>query len=165
MSHSSAAPQGLTDQGLDPQDSAAGCEGCGPSRRSLLRGAAAVGVVGAAAVGLAACSGGSSGSSDSSASGPTTVGPTSDVPVGGGKLYRADNIVVTQPTAGAFKAFSATCTHAGCTVDGVSNGVIQCPCHGSQFNITTGAVVQGPASSPLPSKTVTVTNGSIVVTL
>jgi Rieske Fe-S protein len=118
--------------------------------------------VGAAAVGLAACSGGSSGSS---ASGPTTVGPTSGVPVGGGTLYRADNIVVTQPTAGVFKAFSATCTHAGCTVEGVVSGVIQCPCHGSQFNITTGAVVQGPATMALPSKTVAVTNGSIVVTL
>lgn len=142
--------------GTDP----VGCGGCAdPSRRTLLRGAAAIGVTGAAAVGLAACSSGSSGSS----SGPTTLGATSDVPVGSGTLYRSQKIVVTQPTAGDFKAFSAVCTHQGCIVDGVSQGVIQCPCHGSQFNIATGAVVTGPATSPLPAKTVTVTDGKLVV--
>ncbi len=73
--------------------------------------------------------------------------------------------MVTQPTAGVFKAFSAICTHQGCLVDGVSSGVIQCPCHGSEFNITTGAVVQGPAPTPLPEKTLTVSDGKIVVTL
>ena len=162
MSQLNAAP-------LDPQHpdetAAEGCGGCGPSRRSLLRGAAAVGVVGAAAVGLAACSSGSSDSSSSSASGPTTLGPTSDVAVGGGKLYSSDKVVVTQPTAGVYKAFSAICTHQGCLVDGVSGGVIQCPCHGSEFNITTGAVVQGPATTALPEKTLTVSDGKIVVTL
>ncbi|WP_081982677.1 Rieske (2Fe-2S) protein [Streptacidiphilus albus] len=163
MSQPTTAPLDLqhpAESGAEPC-----CGGCGPSRRSLLRGAAAVGVAGAAAVGLAACSSGSSGSSSSSASGPTTLGPTSDVAVGGGKLYKSDKVVVTQPTAGVFKAFSAICTHQGCLVDGVSSGVIQCPCHGSEFNITTGAVVQGPAPTPLPEKTLTVSDGKIVVTL
>lgn len=147
----------------DPADTAAAdCGGCGATRRSLLRGAAAVGVAGVAAVGLAACSSGSSGST---AAGPVTLGPASDVPVGSGTLYRSDNVVVTQPTAGSYKAFSAICTHAGCTVDGVSNGVIQCPCHGSQFNISTGAVVTGPATKPLPAKALTVSDGKLVVTL
>ena len=160
MTQLNAAP--LDPQHPDETAAEACCGGCGPSRRSLLRGAAAVGVVGAAAVGLAACS--SSGSS-SSASGPTTLGPTSDVAVGGGKLYSSDKVVVTQPTAGVYKAFSAICTHQGCLVDGVSGGVIQCPCHGSEFNITTGAVVQGPATTALPEKTLTVSGGKIVVTL
>ena len=141
-----------------------GCETCGPSRRGVLRGAAAAGVVGAVAVGLAACSSGSSDSSDDAASGPQKLGAASAVPVGGGTLYRSEKIVVTQPTAGVYKAFSAVCTHQGCIVDGVEKGVIQCPCHGSQFNITTGAVVQGPATSSLPEKTVTVQNGDLTVT-
>ncbi|MBC3844289.1 Rieske (2Fe-2S) protein [Streptacidiphilus sp. 4-A2] len=146
---------------LDPSEPGpAGCAGCGPSRRSVLRGAAAAGVAGAATVGLAACS---SGSSAATSSGPVTLGEATGVPVGGGTLYRSQQIVVTQPTAGAYKAFSAVCTHAGCIVDGVSNGVIQCPCHGSQFNIATGAVVTGPATSALPAKTVTVTGGKLVV--
>jgi Rieske Fe-S protein len=156
-----SAPADLPGSTARPAAEPVGCDGCDPSRRALLRGAAAVGVVGAAAVGLAACSSGSS--SGASASGPVTLGAASAVPVGSGTLYRSQQIVVTQPTTGAFKAFSAVCTHQGCIVDGVTHGVIQCPCHGSQFNISTGAVVTGPATKPLPSRTVTVTGGKLVV--
>ncbi|MFD0328596.1 Rieske 2Fe-2S domain-containing protein [Streptacidiphilus monticola] len=120
---------------------------CCASRRSVLRGAAAVGVVGTAGVALAAC--GSSGGAKK-ASGPVELGPTSDVPVGGGKVYRSAQIVVTQPTAGQFKGFSAICTHAGCVVDGVKDGAISCPCHGSTFNASTGAVTGGPAPPGCP---------------
>ena len=70
-------------------------------------------------------------------------------------------MVVTQPTAGEFKAFSAVCTHMGCIVNQVSNGTIDCPCHGSQYNITTGAVVAGPAPRPLPAEQIKVSGGSI----
>jgi Rieske Fe-S protein len=146
-----------------PEVTAADCGSCcGVSRRGVLRGAAAVGVVGAAGVALAACSSGGGGPP---ASGPTVVGPTSDVPVGGGKVYKDDKVVVTQPVAGQFKAFSAVCTHAGCLVDGVKDGTIQCPCHGSQFKIADGSVANGPATSPLPAKTVAVQNGKLVVTV
>ena len=146
-----------------PEVTAADCVSCcGVSRRGVLRGAAAVGVVGAAGVALAACS---SGGGQPAASGPTDVGPTSDVPVGGGKVYKDDKVVVTQPTAGQFKAFSAVCTHAGCLVDGVKDGTIQCPCHGSQFKIADGSVANGPATSPLPARTVAVQNGKLVVTV
>ncbi len=65
-------------------------------------------------------------------------------------------MVVTQPTAGDFKAFSAVCTHQACTVGEVADGVITCPCHGSQFDITTGEPRKGPATKPLPAKSVTV---------
>ena len=162
MSHTSV-PADLP-RSQDPAAAdAPGCGGCDPSRRAVLRGAAAVGVVGAAAIGLSACSSGSGSGSGSTAGGPVTLGAASAVPVGSGTLYRSQQIVVTQPTAGAFKAFSAVCTHQGCIVDGVTQGVIQCPCHGSQFNITTGAVVTGPATKPLPAKQVTVTDGKLVV--
>ena len=86
---------------------------------------------------------------------------TSAIPVGSGKIFAGQKVVVTQPSAGEFKAFSAICTHLGCTVSQVSNGTIDCPCHGSQYNITTGAVVAGPAPSPLPAKQINVSGGSI----
>lgn len=46
-------------------------------------------------------------------------------------------------------AFSRTCTHLGCVVNPPTGEVMGCPCHGSVFNAQTGAVVQGPAGSPL----------------
>jgi Rieske Fe-S protein len=137
-------------------------ETVGCCRRQLLRGAAAVGIAGAGAAVLSACGASSSASAQK---GPVTLGPSRDVPVGGGKVYRAQQVVVTQPTAGTFKAFSAVCTHAGCVVDGVVGGLITCPCHGSQFKSTDGSVAQGPAPSALPSVPVTVQNGNLVATL
>lgn len=87
---------------------------------------------------------------------------TSDVPVGGGTILTDKKIVITQPQAGTFKAFTAVCTHAGCTVGSVSGGTINCPCHGSKFNITNGAVVNGPAASPLAPVNIQVQGTSIV---
>ncbi|WP_084699707.1 Rieske (2Fe-2S) protein [Streptacidiphilus anmyonensis] len=141
---------------------ATGTETAGCCRRQLLRGAAAVGIAGAGVAVLSACGGSSSASAQK---GPVTLGPTSDVPVGGGKVYRDQQVVVTQPSAGTFKAFSAICTHAGCVVDGVDNGLITCPCHGSQFKTTDGSVAQGPAQTALPSIPVAVQNGKLVATL
>jgi Rieske Fe-S protein len=86
---------------------------------------------------------------------------TSKIPVGGGQIFTASQVVVTQPSAGEFKAFSAVCTHMGCIVSQISNGTIDCPCHGSQFSIKNGDVVAGPAPSPLPAKNIKVTGGSI----
>jgi Rieske Fe-S protein len=84
---------------------------------------------------------------------------TADVPVGSGVIL--DDIVVTQPTAGVFEAFSSTCTHAGCTVSEVSDGLISCPCHGSKFKLD-GSVANGPAKEPLAAKTIKVEGDSIV---
>ncbi len=158
------------------------------TRRSVLAGAAGVG---AAAV-LAACgtaddgsgsgdgvndNAGDSGAQTTPTAGPESKAPdnsggntggnvlakTTDIPVGGGKIIDAEKVVVTQPTKGTFKCFSAVCTHAGCTVSGVSNGVISCPCHGSRFSATDGSVKGGPAPSPLAAKKVSVQGDSVVL--
>jgi Rieske Fe-S protein len=103
-------------------------------------------------------------SSASAASGGSAAGAlatTSEITVGSGKIFTDKLVVVTQPTAGEFKAFSAVCTHMGCTVNQISNGTIDCPCHGSQYSIKTGAVVAGPAPKPLPAKQIKVTGDSI----
>jgi Rieske Fe-S protein len=93
----------------------------------------------------------------------TVVGPASAVPVGGGKIFAEQSVVVTQPSAGNFKAFSAICTHQGCTVSSVSGGTINCPCHGSKFNIADGSVANGPAKRPLPGKQVSASGGQLSV--
>ena len=156
-------------------------------RRTVLRaaGVGGAGVAGAAA--LAACggsstppttgaaassatsssttagSGSSAGSSGAAAASGTPV-KTADVPVGGGVINASALFVVTQPSAGQFKAFSATCTHQGCAVTRVQNGLIICPCHQSQFDISTGAPTSGSqARSPLPAKSVTVSGDSVYV--
>ncbi|MCC9306405.1 Rieske (2Fe-2S) protein [Kitasatospora sp. RB6PN24] len=149
------------------------------SRRTLLCCGAAV-LAGGSALAVAGCSS-SAGSTDSSAgstngsagssatsgqksAAPVQLGPASAVPVGGGTVYREQRIVVTQPTQGQYKAFSARCTHAGCIVDQVAAGTIQCPCHGSRFAIADGSVTDGPAPKPLPDYPVTVDNGQLTVT-
>jgi Rieske Fe-S protein len=119
---------------------------------------------GAAPTGAAPSGGAPSGAPSGGATGSAAgkaLTTTSQIPVGSGMVFSAAQVVVTQPTANEFKAFSAVCTHMGCTVSQVSNGTIDCPCHGSQFNITTGAVVAGPAPKPLPAKTIKVSGGSI----
>ncbi|MFI6818154.1 Rieske (2Fe-2S) protein [Nonomuraea sp. NPDC050328] len=86
-----------------------------------------------------------------------------DIPEGGGKIFKDAKVVVTQPTAGEFKCFSAVCTHQGCTVGSVSGGTINCPCHGSKFDIADGSVANGPASEPLPEKKIKVEGDTITL--
>jgi Rieske Fe-S protein len=96
------------------------------------------------------------------AAGPVALAAVTDVPVGGGVVVAAQDVVVTQPVAGEFKAFSATCTHQGCTVSEVVGGTINCPCHGSRFAVADGSPTAGPAKKPLPEKAVAVQGNTVV---
>ncbi|MCS0600669.1 Rieske (2Fe-2S) protein [Streptomyces sp. LP11] len=141
--------------------------GAGPARRTVM---AAAGTAGLAAA-LSACGAGddSSGAGDSGAGSAGSAGgaggvalvKTSDIPEGGGKVIKGQGVVVTQPRAGTFKAFSAKCTHQGCAVSRVADGVIVCPCHNSHFSAEDGSVRQGPATQPLPAAKITVAGGEI----
>lgn len=92
------------------------------------------------------------------------LGPASAIPVGGGKVFSGQKVVVTQPSSGTFKAFSAVCTHQGCTVSSVSGGNIACPCHGSEFSATDGSVTNGPAKRALAARQVTAEGGQLRLT-
>jgi Rieske Fe-S protein len=139
---------------------------------------AGVGLMGLAGA-ITACGAASPGGGAPAAAGTTPAAPASgaagsapggaagalaavaEIPVGGGKIFSGPQVVVTQPTAGEFKAFSAVCTHMGCIVNQISNRTIDCPCHGSQYSIATGDVLAGPAPRPLPAKQIKVTGGSV----
>ncbi|MGB0972566.1 MAG: ubiquinol-cytochrome c reductase iron-sulfur subunit [Mycobacterium sp.] len=126
------------------------------SRKTVIAGAG----VGLGAAALAACSsGGDSGSGENSE--PEVLTHTADVPVGSGVIV--GTVVVTQPEAGDFKAFSAVCTHTGCLLNEVADGTINCPCHGSKFSLD-GAVLNGPAQRPLIPEDITVHGDSILLT-
>ncbi|WP_298322524.1 Rieske (2Fe-2S) protein [Haloactinopolyspora sp.] len=90
------------------------------------------------------------------------VATTSEVPVGGGVVVNAHSMVVVQPTAGEFRAFSSICTHQGCSVTAVADGQIECPCHGSRFSAADGSVQAGPATAPLPEVAITVDGTDII---
>ena len=131
-------------------------------RRTVLRGVAA----GSVAVPLlAACAGEEAGapSGVGSPSGSEVEVSAADVPVGGGTILEEELVVVTQPTEGEFKAFSAVCTHQGCPVQEIADGTINCQCHGSRFSIEDGSVVQGPADAPLGTKKATLQGDTVRV--
>ncbi len=94
---------------------------------------------------------------------PPPSAKTTDIPVGGGTIIEGRKAVITQPKAGTFKAFTAVCTHQGCTVVDVKNGTINCPCHGSRFSVADGSVVNGPASRPLREISVSVSGTDITL--
>ncbi|WP_329599189.1 Rieske (2Fe-2S) protein [Streptomyces pseudovenezuelae] len=134
-----------------------------PSRRVVV---AAVGAAGLALT-LNACGSEddpSPAASDAAGAGAgSALAKTSDIPEGGGKIFKDSGVVVTQPTAGEFKAFSSKCTHQGCAVSGITNGVITCPCHKSEFSVADGSVKKGPATQPLPEEKITVSGDSITL--
>jgi nitrite reductase/ring-hydroxylating ferredoxin subunit len=128
-------------------------------REAVGLGAVAAGGV---AIGLAGCSAADTAQPSTPNSSGAEIAATSDIPVGGGANFDVDNVkmVVTQPTEGEFKAFSAVCTHQGCIV-GTRDAEIVCDCHDSLFKLEDGAVISGPATSDLPEIAITVKDGKI----
>jgi Rieske Fe-S protein len=129
-----------------------------PTRRTVLAGLAA-GLV----AGCTSYDNSSSGTTSSAPPSGTALGSTADVPVGGGKIFTDAQVVVTQPAAGTFKAFTSICTHQGCPVASVAGGTINCDCHGSKFAIADGSVVGGPAPAPLAPKQISVSGDTITL--
>jgi Rieske Fe-S protein len=76
---------------------------------------------------------------------PAPVSVPADVPVG---LSIGSEVIVNRSAGGAVRAFAARCTHLGCRLERVVDGVIVCPCHGSRFHAD-GRVAVGPAARPL----------------
>ena len=91
------------------------------------------------------------------------IGKTSEVPVGGAKIFKAQNVMVSQVKEGEFKAFSNVCTHQGCKILKVDGDEIECNCHLSRFAIADGSVAKGPASKPLKELKVAVDGDDLTV--
>lgn len=144
-----------------------------PSRRGVLR---AAGLSGVAVALLAACGRGGDGSaspppaagssggdtSPAGSAGGIALVATAEVPVGGGVILEAEQVVVTQPADGEFKAFSAVCPHQSCLVTGVKDDTISCACHGSAYSAEDGSVLQGPSTRGLTAIPVTVEGDQVV---
>ncbi len=130
--------------------------GCGVSRRRLF------GTAGAAAAVTAVSACGEPPSPQEVRRGQV-VGQTTDVPEGGGAVFSHSKLVVTQPEEGEYKAFSAACTHGGCTVQEVEDQVIRCLCHGSEFDMVSGEPLAGPAVEPLAPFAVTIDGTDIIL--
>jgi len=91
---------------------------------------------------------------------PAGLASTDEIPLGGGKIFETEQVVITQPAAGVFRCFSAVCTHQGCVVAEIKAGTINCGCHGSRFALD-GTVSNGPATSALPTRAVKVSGNQI----
>ncbi|HET7736245.1 MAG TPA: Rieske (2Fe-2S) protein [Nocardioidaceae bacterium] len=96
---------------------------------------------------------------------------TDDVPVGGALFIDSaevpgeavtNGVVVTQPSAGDFRAFSRDCTHNHCAVADLQDGKIHCPCHDSLYDLATGENVGGPAPAPLSKVAIRVKGDQII---
>jgi cytochrome b6-f complex iron-sulfur subunit len=101
-----------------------------------------------------------------STSGSGRLAKVADVPVGGAVSATGSDggpVIVSQPSAGEVVAFSAICTHMGCTVAPARN-ILKCPCHGSTYNLATGKNTGGPAPRPLARIPVKVEGGDVVET-
>ncbi|WP_406206203.1 MULTISPECIES: Rieske (2Fe-2S) protein [unclassified Streptomyces] len=149
----------------------------GPSRRTVV---AAVGAAGLA-VALTACgsdddaSGSATeqgagagatteaGSSGGGGAGGAALAKTADIPEGSGKVFSDEKVVVSQPAAGDYKAFSTICTHQNCPMTDLKEDTLSCACHGSQFSVLDGSVKKGPATQPLAAKQISVSGDSITL--
>lgn len=148
--------------------------GCGTSRRTVLGRGAVLGAAGLAAMGLAGCTDEIRNQDDAPShhvgGTPTQVVRTERLPVGTSASVRVEGrtLLLRREAEDLVHAFSAVCTHQGCTVAPVTEDgqdVFACPCHGSRFAVDTGVPFGGPASKPLTAFTAAVDGDWVMVTL
>lgn len=135
-----------------------------PTRRGVLAAGGAL----AAAGTLAACGGGNDDGGSGSTGGQRSHGAglvaLDKVPVRGAVSAtgpKGEKLIVARPDQHTAVAFSAICTHQGCTV-APSGSQLHCPCHGSVYDALTGKNVAGPAPRPLAAFAVRVRAGEVV---
>ncbi|MEU0244479.1 Rieske 2Fe-2S domain-containing protein [Streptomyces sp. NPDC006235] len=142
----------------------------GPSRRTIVAAAGAAGLT----VALTACGSedkasdssteqGAGGGATNEGAGGAALAKTSEIPEGSGKIFKDEKVVVSQPTAGDYKAFSTVCTHRDCPMVDLKDDIISCTCHGSRFSVLDGSVKKGPAVEPLAAKQISVNGDSITL--
>ncbi|MGO3070332.1 MAG: Rieske 2Fe-2S domain-containing protein [Brevibacterium linens] len=132
-----------------------------PTRRRVMKTAGVAGTVAVIGGSVAATSGCSPEEEEAAKTQDANL-PAADVPVGSGTVIE-DTYVITQPKEGEFFAFSSVCTHQGCQVTRITEEAIICPCHSSNFSVTTGEVISGPAEEPLPKYEVSESGGTLTV--
>ena len=176
----------MSDRPEAPLDPAA------PTRRTVLLAAGLVALTGGGAAVLGACAADGETVAPPTSSAPTSAPPSpspaaasptakksatkkaakapkgpsvaaAKVPVGGGVIMDDANYVITQPQKGTYKAFTKICTHEQCKVSSISDGTINCRCHGSKFDIADGSVANPPATSPLEAFETTVFEDDVYV--
>lgn len=157
----------------DRRDGETTCGGCGTSRRTFLRRGTVIGAVGVATtVGLTGCTGDlqteASAPSQHPGGSPTPALPVRDLPVGSQASVAIDGrtLLLHRESEDTVRAFSAECTHQGCTVapdQDRGRPTFACPCHGSHFDVATGVPYGGPAQKPLTEFTATVEDDMVVV--
>ncbi len=86
---------------------------------------------------------------------------TNDVPLEGGVIIAESKVVVVQPEAGTFAAYTAVCPHQGCLVTSVEQNEIICACHDSRFSSADGSVIRGPALEGLTAAAIAVDGDTI----
>jgi cytochrome b6-f complex iron-sulfur subunit len=104
------------------------------------------------------------GTAEKQATGEQAIASTSEVAPGSAVKFKDSGspAVLVHLQSGDFVAYSAVCTHQGCTV-AYKNSQLACPCHGSVFDPANGAqVVAGPAPRPLPEIPVEVRGGEVL---
>ncbi len=133
---------------------------CQPTRRSVLKGAGAVAALGALGVAASSCAP----PKTSLPSELTKIATVDQVPVGKGISVTVEQtpILLAQPEAGTFVAYSSKCPHQGCVV-GVDQANFLCPCHNSGFDFAEGKPQFGPAREALEQLTCEVHGDDVMV--
>jgi nitrite reductase/ring-hydroxylating ferredoxin subunit len=94
------------------------------------------------------------------------IGPVNDVPEGEMKSYTiSERMIAIANVEGDLHGFDDVCTHQQCSLaEGELDGAtVECPCHGSQFDVTTGEVINGPATDPVDVFQVQTQDGELQV--